>query len=650
MMNKSFIGLLCATVLCLNVLGQKAEDKVLMTIGGEDIFMSEFLRVYNKNQGISTQVQKKSVPDYLEMFTNFKLKVIEAESLGMDTVSSFVRELDGYRAQLAKPYLIDSKVSKHLVQEAYDRLQLEVSASHILINVDENAKPSDTLRAYNRIMDLRKKIQQGADFGAISKKHSNDPSALDNGGSLGYFSALYMVYPFESAAFNTPVGEMTMPVRTRFGYHVLKIHDKREARGKVHVAHLMVKANARMNEEELKNAKIKIDELYVRLRNGEDFNQLAELYSDDKVSAKNGGVLPTFGINEMVEPFENAAFGLEKAGDISAPTKTDFGWHIIQLKEKEAVKSFNEMRYELESRIQKDSRAQLSKKVFIDRLKKEYQVKEYLKERNDFYTLVNADYFAATWNTERALRYKSTLLVIDGEKIKQPAFTEFLASKQVRNAKKIAIDVLVDKLYIEFVEKCILDYENSRLEEKYPDFKNLMQEYRDGILLFELMGDKVWNKATRDTAGLKSFFDSRREVYIWGDRVDASIVSAANAKMAKKSKKYIEKGKTSEWILEKLNAKSQLNVSFERGIFAEGDDVFVDANKIAMGSGAFVNSEAGVKFVYVHENLKPSPKELIDARGVVIADYQSYLELEWIKELRQKFPVTVKSDLLSEIK
>ncbi len=642
--------MLCGSLISLAVSAQMNHDQVLMTIGDDEIHLSEFLRVYEKNQGVGYEEDKKSLDEYLEMFINFKLKVHEAETLGMDTLAKFKRELNGYRNQLARPYLIDSKVTERLVEEAYERLQWEVSASHILINLDETARASDTVEAYNKAMKLRELIVKGADFETVAKQNSEDPSAGENGGYLGYFSALYMVYPFETAAYNTPVGGVSMPVRTRFGYHIIKVHNKRPARGEVKVAHIMIKANDRMSEEERAKARTKIDELHVRLRNGEDFSELAELYSDDKHSARKGGELPMFGINEMLEPFEEAAFSLKNLGDFSEPVKTVYGWHILQLKDKKGLEPFDKMKYELESRIQKDSRAELSKKVFIDRLKKEYGFVEYLNERDDFYKLLNADYFKAAWMPDRAYRYKSTIFKFAGKSYKQTDFTDYIVSRQVDRAPKETIPHLVNRLYEEFVETTILNYENERLEEKHEEFRHLMKEYRDGILLFELMGDKVWNKATRDSAGLKEFFEARRSVYMWGNRIDASVVSCANKKMAKKALKYLNKEKPVEWILEKLNTDSELNVTMERGVYAKGDDLFVDENEWNLGGGAFKTSDSGVKFLYVHKKIAAEPKELMEARGVVIADYQSYLEQEWIKGLREKYPVTIHKEILEQVK
>lgn len=648
---KKLTHLALALVFGLGSFAQEASssDEVLFTIGDEEVRLAEFQRVYEKNQGIVGAEDQKSPEEYLEMFINFKLKVKEAEALGMDTLPSFKRELEGYRKQLAKPYLIDSKVSQQLIEEAYQRLQEEVHASHILIKLPDNPSPKDTVEALKKANKIREEYLKSGDFTALALKHSDDPSVKQNQGDLGYFTALYMVYPFETAAYTTPVGSISMPVRTSFGYHLVLVHDKRPARGKVQVAHIMVKASDQMAKEDRLTSKQKIDEIYTKLKNGAQFAEMAKMYSEDPASSKNGGVLPMFGINEYVEPFENAAFALENIGDISAPIQTMYGYHILQLIDKQGLRSFDQMRFELEGRIQRDSRSVLSKQVFINRLKKEYGFKEFLKERNDYYKLLDKSIYQGGWNPEVAKRNTATLFIVDGTRVRQPEFTEFIAKNQPKFQKKEPFELIVNRLYEQFVTEWLTAYENERLEEKYPEFKYLMQEYRDGILLFDLMGKKVWNKATQDTSGLKQFYEDNKQKYMWGERVDASVVSCASMKYAKKMKKAYEKGKNIEDLILKLNKNSQLNVAVERGIYAKGDHPQVDALEWATGAHEFNSSENGVQFVFIHQTMAPEPKKLVEARGVVIADYQAYLEQEWIKSLRQKFEVNINQEVLDKL-
>ena len=296
------------------------------TLGTYPVPANEFAYVYRKNNSAAPDYgTRQSVNDYLDLYTNVRLKVLEAEQKGLDTTQAFKRELDGYRQQLAQPYLTEKSVTDQLVREAYDRMSQEVSASHILIRVAPDATPQDTLAAYQRIDKIRQQALAGTDFGQLARTQSEDPSAKENGGKLGYFTAMQMVYPFESAAYKTPVGQISAPIRTRFGYHLIKVNDKRAAQGEIKVAHLMIRMNANTAKSDSLTAKKKIDELYSRLKKSENWDKLVAQFSEDAGSAANGGELPPFGTGRMIPSFEEVAFKLQKPGDIAAPVQTPYG-------------------------------------------------------------------------------------------------------------------------------------------------------------------------------------------------------------------------------------------------------------------------------------------------------------------------------------
>ena len=371
----------------LVVFAQKNDSPILMEIGDKKITLEEFEAIYNKNSD-NKKNTKEEVEDYLDLYIKFKLKVVEAEDLGMDTLPAFIQELEGYRKQLAQPYLSDREVTEKLIEEAYERMKYDVKAAHILVKVTLEADPKDTLAAYNKIMKIRKRIVGGEDFEKVAAEVSEDPSAKNNQGNLGYFSAFQMVYPFETAAYETEVGKISMPVRTSFGYHLVKTIDKRKARGIMKVAHIMVRADKKLGEEEINQKKEKIDEIYAKVTAKDaDFTALARQYSEDKESAKRGGELPAFGAGKMVEEFETAAFALENDGDISVPILTDYGWHIIKRLELKNLESYEELYPTLKAKVARDSRANKSKEIVIENIKKENNFKEDLKEETIFIQL-----------------------------------------------------------------------------------------------------------------------------------------------------------------------------------------------------------------------------------------------------------------------
>lgn len=635
-----------------NAIAQDNKDAVLMTIGGTKVTVAEFENVYHKNNTKGTVNDNKSLNDYVDLFVNFKLKVKEAEEMGLDTVKSFKDELGGYRKQLGQPYLTDKDVNEKLLKETYDRLKEEVHASHILVKVSENALPKDTLEAYNKIMKIRARILKGEDFNKVAaeKGVSDDPSAKDNGGDLGFFTALQMVYPFETAAYNTKVGEVSMPVRTRYGYHIIKISERRKALGEVLVAHIMVKTATNMKAEDSINAKTKIDEIYGKLKAGAKFEELVQQYSDDKSSAKNKGELPWFGTGKMPPEFEKASFAIVNKGDFCEPIRTKYGWHIIKLIDKRNLASFDEMKNDLKAKVTKDSRSQAGRASLIAKVKNESKFKENIKTRDEFYKIMDSTLFNGQWDAAKASALKKPMFNLNDKVFTQTEFAKFIAAHQSKRPKTDP-QMIVNQLYNQFVDESVIAYEESRLDQKYPEFKSLMQEYRDGILLFELTDQKVWSKAVKDTLGSKEFYESHKTNYMWDERADASVYSCADEKIAKQVRGLIKKGKSEKDILAEVNKNSQLNLQVESRIFTKAENEFVDKNwKLGTSEDIVSEKDKKIIIVVVNKLLKPEPKAYQDAKGMITADYQNFLEKQWIEALKKKYPVTIDNKVLSTVK
>lgn len=636
----------------LGTIDGSTTDATLMTIGGTKITVAEFENVYHKNNNKEVTNDNKSLNDYVDLFVNFKLKVKEAEEMGLDTAKSFKDELGGYRKQLAQPYLTDKDVNEKLLKETYDRLQEDIHASHILVKANENALPKDTLEAYNKIMKIRTRILKGEDFNKVAaeKGISDDPSAKDNGGDLGYFTALQMVYPFETAAYSTKVGEISMPIRTRYGYHIIKVTDRRKAQGEVLVAHIMVKTTPNMTKEDSLNAYTKVTEIYNKLKAGSKYEELATQFSDDKASAKKGGELPWFGTGKMPVEFEKASFAIANKGDYMEPIKTKYGWHIVKLIDKRGLASFDDMKNELKGKVTKDSRSQAGRTSLIAKVKAENKFKENLKARDEFYKVMDTTLFDGRWEVSKAVALKKPLFNIAEKVFTQIDFANYIASHQSKRAKTDP-KMVVNQLYSQFVDESVIDYEESRLDQKYSDFKSLMLEYRDGILLFELTDEKVWSKAVKDSVGSKAFYEKNKTNYMWDERADASVYTCSDEKIAKQVRGLMKKKKSEKDIVAEVNKNSQLNLNVETRIFNNGENDFVDKNWVP-GTSLDIKSEKDNKIVIVVTNklLKPEPKSYQDSKGMVTADYQTYLEKEWIASLKAKYPVTVDQAVLSTIK
>ena len=643
---------------------QKKEDQVLMEVGKEEVTVSEFTNVFKKNNNLQ-EVTNQELEDYVDLFVKFKMKVLDAERMQLDTFSSFKNELAGYRKQLARPYLTDKQAEQKLIEEAYERMTEEVRVSHLLLLVDEKALPKDTLVVYQKINSLRNKILNGEDFETVAKTHSEDPSVKANGGDLGYFSAFRMVYPFETAAFNTPLGEISKPFRTRFGYHILKVTDKRKSRGEVKVAHIMIEQGAKATDEEKLEATDKLSQILDFFKEGKSFDDLVR-YSDDKGTSAKGGELPWFGTGQMVPAFESIAFSLKEKGEVSEPVQTIYGWHILKLIDKKAVPSFEEVRADIERKIKRDSRANKGKTVLINRIKSENNFRFNMEALTPFYQID----FEAQWTAESMSNKKQMLFVLDNKKYTQADFAKYI-EKNKTPIDQTKIVSVINEMFDDWVEKTCIQLEDSLLEEKYPEFKALMKEYRDGILLFNLMDQKVWGKAVEDTMGLKQYFQLTKENYQWDSRLDASIFTCLNKEVAEKARRLIStkdnvrllsnselslitfgKGENRlsiDDILTIVNNQNPLNLQVESAKFSKGDHPHL--NNAIWKKGLTDNelNEEIITFAFINDVLSPMPKSFKEARGQVTSNYQDYLEAAWIKELEERYPVTINYDLLNSI-
>nr|NQU89215.1 peptidylprolyl isomerase [Bacteroidota bacterium] len=640
----------------------QSDNPVLLTIADENITSTDFLSVYQKNNVNGEVLDKKSLQEYLDLYINFKLKVKEAEELGLDTVPSFINELKGYRDQLAKPYFIDEEVNADLLQEAYDRKSQDIRVSHILIRVDKYATPQDTLKAYLKIMETRDRIVKGEDFNAVAEEVSEDPSARDmpargfqpprkgNKGDIGYFSVFDMVYPFEESAYNLPVGEVSPPVKTDFGYHLIKVTKKGPAMGKVQVAHLFMVIPTDATAEDSLVAHNKVDSLYNALMDGSDWNELVLEFSADKGSNMNGGVLPWFGSNRMVPEFIDAVNTISDTGHIAKPVLTSYGWHIIKLVDKKPIGSFEDEKADLKQSLAKDTRSKQSKESIIRRIKKEDNYKDFPMAIEAFYTVIDSTIFKRKWDTEKATGLNETIFELGGETYTQQDFAEYISTHQSISSKE-SIASYVDKTFAGFVDDKAIEFEDVRLEMKYPEFKSLVNEYRDGILLFELTDQKVWSKAIKDTTGLKEFHKKHKNDYMWGERVDATLVTGSSKAAAENALKLATEGFNGDQIKDAFRNDSTVTVKVITKKFPKNENDIIDNIDWKKGNSKVVKGEDdNWGFAIIHKLVKPEPKSLNESRGLITADYQNFLEKAWIEELKQKYTVTVNEDVLSEIK
>ncbi len=643
----------------------KLDNQVIMTIGEQDITVKEFTDVYYKNNLKSEVIEKKSVDEYLELFTTFRMKVMEAERMKLDTSTKFRNELAGYRQQLAKPFMSSDNITEELIQEAYNRKQKDIRASHILIRCEKNALPSDTLKAYNKAMDIRKKaVAKGADFAALADNYSDDPSAKGmeattdnparpgNHGDLGYFTVFDMVYPFETGAYNTKAGEVSMPVRSDFGYHIIKVHSVTDAMGSIQAAHIFLQLPFDASEEDEANMQQKAENIYKELMqsDGKNWSDKVRQYSDDKGTIAREGALSSFTVSRIVPEFIEACKSLE-IGQIAKPIRTNYGYHIIKLLGKSGISTFEKEKQGLAERIEKDVRSKKSEELVLKQAKTEYKFKQNNKQLETFMATIDSSILRKAYEPTDMVDMDATLFSLEGNPTKVGDFVKYI-KENMRMQNFVSPSAYAYQLYEGFSNGVVMDYADANLEKKYPEFKALVQEYKDGILLFDLMDKEVWDKAVKDTLGLDAFHQRNASKYMWDDRVYATIITIARPESLPKVKALLDNGTNPDSIRSTVQRDSIPGVFVRKGYYQKGDNNFVDQTEWKEGVRNEIPStvDQSTTIVCIRELRQPEPKTLKEARGLVTSDYQTELEQKWVQSLKERYPVKINEKALDIVR
>lgn len=649
-MKKIIFNLLFTLVFPLVIFSQ-GEDPVLFSIDGSPVHVSEFNYIYTKNNGDQADYSKKSIDEYLDLYIKFKLKVAKAKSLQIDTIPALINELAGYRRQLSDAYLVDREVTNRLVKELFERKKRDINVSHLLISVNPTASQEERDEALHKAQSIKQKIDQGADFDLITKTLSDDKGSAPNGGKLGWMTALLPdgFYEFENAIYALDKGEVSGPVKSRLGYHIIKVNDIREAYGEMEVKHILIRS--KMKGQTVKDAKTRIDSLYQVLKNGGNFDEIAKAYSEDINTSAKGGYIGFFGISQYEKAFEDAAFKIQTDGEISMPVESKLGWHIIQRVSKKDYSDLDKVKRQLETNIAKNERYEIAKNSMLAQIQKDGKYYENQDVLNNLINQIDKGFYSYKW--EIPTMEEKTLFGFGEEmKFSNINFAEYCQSN-TRNRLQIPqttpVKQAVGDFFVSYVKEKTLEYEEANLEKKHPDFKALMREYSEGILLFEATKMKVWDKAALDTAGLKQFYDRNQNLYYWNDRAELTKYSIPHTD--KKNIKELTKGlkKKKDADRDKYFAKKKLNVSIEKSIHEINSKELkgMEFKKWAI-SEPLVDEKAGITIIRRIEGLMPGGKKTMkEARGFIIADYQDELEKQWIKELKNEYSVEVNQEVLN---
>jgi len=617
----------------------------LFTISKTPVYTEEFIYLYKKNHTQAAEFTQLKIDEYLNLLINFKLKITEARWRGLDTTAAFRKEYATYKEELKKPYTAGTDDLDRLTQEAYHRLTEEIKAAHILVSVKPDARPADTLAAYTKITGLRARAVAGEDFEKLAKEFSDDPSARANGGNLGYFTALQMVYPFESAAYATSRGNISPIVRTRFGYHIIKVVDRMPARGEVEVSHILLRTG-KGNDAKAKNT---IFQIYDQLKAGRPWDDLCKEYSEDSNTKNNGGRLRAFGVGALasVPEFEQVAFFLKEPGEISDPFQSNVGWHIIRLEKKIPVPSYKDMEASLKRRVGRDERFQISKERAVQKRKAEFGFIENGDTKTAMLAQADSTLTRGKWKYTGKAEFKNAeLFSLQSKKFSAGEFISYAESHQ--SASALAPQPHMAQLYDKFIEEKIGDIEEQKLLTENPAYRMLLNEYKEGILLFEIMEKEVWNKASEDSVGQRKFYNEHLDKYKAGDRIEARIFSTPDKSFLDGIKNKISKGDTLT-VADLKKFKSTQN----RRAYERGESKIID--RINWVPGIQEAEMDGMYYlVDVSRLLMPGVKSFGEARASVISDYQDSLEKTWLIQLREKYPVSInkkgKKAVIAELK
>ena len=638
MIKQFVLFLFVALFLPLGINAQN-DDPVLFSVKNNPVHASEFLYIYSKTNRDKANFSKASLEEYLDLYTKFKLKVQRAKDMQLDTIPALQKELGGYRKQLADSYLLDKEVTEKLIKEAYDRSLKDVSVSHIMVALKKNPTPQDTAMAYKRIMQIKGKLDGGSDFVKVAKSLSDDKSAATNNGSLGYFTSPFPngFYDFETAAYNLKQGAYSKPVRTPIGYHIVRLDKVRPARGEMEAAHILVRHKSQ-------NPKSTIDSIYQLLEGGQDFEDLAKIYSADKKTAAKGGYVGFFGISKYEKAFEDAAFALTKDGSYSKPIKSLAGYHIIKRISRKTIPAYDQAKARLKAKIQKDSRFELAKDAMVNQIKSENGFKAMNGAISKFGSQLDKEFLTYRWKAPKE-NMEQVIFALGKDRHTLGDFTKYLEKESRKRMQLARTGTVVDALttlYNDYVTDSALKYEERNLEAKYPDFKALMREYEEGILLFEITKQEVWDKASQDTIGLRSFYNKNKNKYKWGKRAVVSTYTLNDAAhISDKIGKFVQKN-SPDAALAKYNKDGKEPLLHQETTVERGRNKQIDALDWKPGTLSKMEMDRKNKkitFMKVERILEPTVKKLSEARGYVVADYQDFLEKQWLSELKKAYKV-----------
>ncbi|MBR1517816.1 MAG: peptidylprolyl isomerase [Bacteroidales bacterium] len=711
---KKILFIVIAALFSLSVMAQN--DPVMFEINGQTIRKSEFMRDFLRSIGqdpkasptACTYEKRKALEDYVQLFVNYRVKLADAYAMGLDTAAELRKELASYRGELAAPYLIDSATMQHLFHEAYQRNQEAVHAAHILVNVPFSASPADTLRLYKEAMEVYRRVTTGGeDFHKVAReimekqmtpeqreRAAQQPIPEGHEGDLGFFTVFDMVYPFENATYALHVGEISRPIRSRYGYHIIKLIDRVPFYGNVTLRHIWIS-----NKDD--KAEGKINEAYRKIMEGHDFERVARNYSFDRRTSDKGGLLGNLTMQQLPPQYiSTIGHNNMKAGDVSKPFHTEYGWHIIRVDRRDTMGTLDDLMSVYRQRLTRDQRDQSPRSVFVEQCKRQYHFVDYTQQYGKWNTSkegvttfvadvkknkkskrgatldeliaqVDESVFTKSWRFHaEKLTNLQPLFSLNGKMYNAIDLGQYIALHQTHQGK-MDIGQYVKKQYEEFIADRVIALADSRLEEENPEFRDLIAEYRHGLMIFNYNDKMVWSKSLEDTAGFERFYQTSSQthsydnpddsVYFWKDRARVTTFTVADSQciMPDKAMKIIakerKKGRSANDIrmaiidkLDRSNCKSNQPVVMGTEVVEDGNQTLLSKKEWNIGTYLHPGKK-GYQICVVEQLMLPTLKSADEARGYYVNDFQNEMERQLTEQLRKKYNVKIHQDVIDEI-
>jgi len=638
-----------------HIFAQNTSNDVLFNINNESISKDKFVMFLKKNGINIYNIDKTSLKAQLDNFISYKLKIKEAEKLGYNNTEQYKNKIKLYKEQLSKSYLSDKSTFNKLVNEAYNRLLVEIRVKHILVKLSPYSSKKDSVIAYNKAIKIKKRIVNGENFNLVAHETSDDHTAAVNGGDLWYITAFNQAYDFENYVYKAKKNSFIGPVKTKLGYHLIKIENRRKKFGSYKVAHILLN---KIKNDTLKLVETKINSIYKVIKLKNNFSELVAKYSQDKSTNLKGGILPWFSTNQMPHEFEETTYALLKNGDISKPIKTKNAWHIIKLIDRKEIPSLRKIKEQIEHKVEKSDRYYLCEKKILQKIRKENNIKEYYSIY-EIKSTIDSTIFEGKWKIPDSLAFNKILFSINNKKYIQSDFVKYLYENQ-KPIHGSSTDNYVDQKYQEYFNKTLIKLEEKKLEEKNQEFKNLVVEFSESILHREYVNNEILQKSKFDTKILKKYYSANKEKYnntLHSNLLFLQYNSSVDAiKLEKYIKKYRKKGYTDEKLVEKLkkSLKSDIKI-IKKGNFIEGNNKFADIvflkfkqNQIDVTT-KYVFFEKKNLVIFIKSKIKKYIKPFETIKEKLLIDYKTEIEIKNINKLKTKYNVKINETVLESL-